>query len=276
MTESILDANRVGRTWYGVIIDDQQACIDELLEKFEPLRHIEIVQTFTDEHDAFDFLMQYPVDFIIIDMELRHGTAFDFMRALPNPRIPTILYTAHRQYEDPGYEQNVLDVLHKPVSAVRLSVAMRRISEQLMKLLPHVDESLESHYAYIQLSGPQRGVRRLVLFKELVYIAMEGRKLCFYLLDGSVLESSRSFKEVWRLLPKKWFKNCAKNRAFNIHFFESYSGNRVILRLKKPLAKHELLLGAFKAAADRPNVSLPVGAKDAYPAFFEFLETNVL
>ena len=245
------------RRLLAIIIDDQQTAIDELLLLMAGADYVEVIGTFTDEQQAKIFLMVNPVDFIILDMELRYTNGFRFLRSLPDPTIPTILYTGHSKYEDPGYEKLVVDVLLKPVSESRLMAALRRMVKELRFQQQHVlQDSLEGYEHYFQIKGPVKGGRRMIRLKDLVYVATEGGRLMLCLVSGEKLISALPFKTVVNSLPRKWFKQCYQNIVFNVNFYAAYREKTVVLTVT--------------------DTKLPVGSRESYPDFFSFIDSKVI
>lgn len=260
------------RTWYGVIIDDQQASIDHLLSLLEDVGYIDIVATFVQEREAQRYLHANAVDFIILDVELSNSNAFTFLAGLANPKIPTILYTAFEQYEDRGYDMALVDVLLKPVSQSRLWGALRRVNDELKKSVPLLEDELEMGYHFFQVKGPLRYERTMVWYRNIVYVDTANGKVQFHMVGGDMLESNSTFKAVLEKLPNKWFKQCIHNIVFNINFYQGYVGGRVVLtELKTP---NKLTLTPVKKEPE--YVALPVGARTIYTDFYNFLDSNVI
>lgn len=239
-----------------IIIDDQQPAINHIHDMIKDVDYIEVVGTFTDQKLARTFLRVNAVDFIILDVELGNTTGFKFLRSLPNPRIPTILYTGFAQYEDEGYERDMIDVILKPVSENRLMGALRRVHQKLIATTPADENSLEAYEQYFQIKGPVRAGRQMVRLKEIVFVATAGGKVIIHLVGGQKLVSAVPFKAVMSMLPRKWFKQCYQNIVFNINFYAGYREKQVTLTVMEQ--------------------KLPVGNKELYPDFYTFLDSNVL
>lgn len=259
------------RKWIGVIIDDQQSAIDYLLDRLKDVAYVEIVATFVDEQKAKRFLHLNKVDFLILDVELEETNAFRFLTGLSNPKIPTILYTAHEKYEDEGYDRDFVDVLLKPVSQSRLLGALRRIDRGLRDLMPLPEDALENYYEYFQIKGPVRYQRQMVWLKNLVYVNMQNGKLCLHLLDGRVLETNLTYKMVKELLPSKWFLECASSVIVNVNFYRGIEGGVVVLTL--PKAKKDNNTGGSDQSA---NEAIPAGSRKVYTDFYAFVDSNLL
>ena len=242
------------------MLDDQQWAMDHIVDMLKDIEYIYIIRTFTCEREARRFLMSNKVDFLILDVELSNSSGFDFLLTLPNPQIPTILYTAHQKYEDRGYDMLLVDVLFKKVTRSRLLSALRRINNHLSKLLPLPEISLEGHYSYFLLKGPIRNERRMIEWKNIVYICMENGKLTIYLIGDLMVVANASFKEVKDMLPFEWFKQCAQGILFNRSYFLGYAEGKVVLSIRN----------------NKGNIKLMTGNKDVYPDFYDFLNSNAI
>lgn len=245
------------RKWLTIIVDDQQSSIDNLTALLKDIEYVDVVEVFQEPQKALTYLRINPVDFIILDVELGEIDGFDFLTRLPDPRIPTLLYTAHQQYEDRGYDMNLVDVLLKPVTASRLKGALRRVNRELRDMLGQEEEdSLDNWYDYFFVKGPIRNERKLVWLKNIVYVESISRKVYIFLADGRPpLVCNMSLRDVIDKLPKRWFKQCHQSYAFNINFFDSYKNNEVTLTLL--------------------DKKLMVGDRTIYMEFSKFLEIDL-
>ncbi|MDM1295290.1 response regulator transcription factor [Sphingobacterium sp. N143] len=248
----------MSKIWIGVIIDDQQACIDHLLEMVTEISYVDIVRTFNNPQEAKIFLRANKVDFIILDVELGKTNAFDFLRTLPSSNLKTILYTAHRQYEDPGYDINVVDVLLKEVSKSRFYAALRRVDEALGKLIPIIGhDSLEHYSHYFMIKGPVRYDRTEVRLKNVIYVESSNGHVIFHQIGNKTSVCNSSLKEVKERLPVKWFMQCHKSFIINNSFFYSYGADGILM-------------------TEGTKKKIPVGDKKLYPDFFNFINSNIL
>jgi DNA-binding LytR/AlgR family response regulator len=245
------------RIWAGVIIDDQQGSMDYLLDLMEDISYVQILKTFTDPQEAKLYLRVNQVDFMILDVELGRINGFDFLRTLPKSNLKTILYTAHEQYEDPGYDIGMVDVLLKPVSRSRLYGALRRLDDELGRLLPvSISDSLEDYSHYFMIRVGYRYVRVAVRMKNIVYVESANGSIIFHMVDGDRLKCNNSMRQVLEALPVKWFKQIHQSFVINVNFFYSYEKGGVRMTLT--------------------NKMLPTGDKKIYTDFFVYINSNVL
>jgi len=248
------------RNWLAIIVDDQLTSIRELQPYFESLETIRLVGTFTDAKKALAYMQEYPVDLVFLDVELVEMDGFMFMLKMPKHNdCQIILVTAHIKYEDQGYLCKTVDVLHKPVSQVRFYTAVDRFIciKQGRSFRTLYAESLNDWNQYIQVSDFKQNTFTLIWIKDIVYIENHNKSTLIYLQSQSnPLNSNTSLKEVLRLVPMNFFKQCSKCTAFNINFFHSYSHGFVKMKNIERL--------------------LRVGNKKAFPEFWDFIKSKAI
>lgn len=245
------------KQWLAIIVDDQQSSIDALTEKMHEIESVKVLKTFTDPIKALTFLRVNPIDLVFLDMELGKMTGFSFMNSMPRKHCKVIIFSAFAQFEDPGFERNVIDFLLKPVSQTRLKWSVQRLNENLLLNHPELTnlDSLDHCYNFFQVAGDRRNMRVMVHFKDIIYIRKVDRFVLIYQNDGlDPAISRKSFREIIDSLPMKYFIRCAQSTVFNINYFHSYIDQSIRLNhVKEPIWSGKL----YK-----------------YPELREFLEIN--
>lgn len=246
------------RNYRAIIVDDHQGSIDHLMDHIEKIEQVEVAAHFTDPFSALTYVRINPVDLVILDVEFGHRiNGFDWISTVPKLQLKFILYTGFKHFEDQGYLMNVVDVLHKPVSYLRFVTAIHRLDAEIRLQLPdnHNVDSLEHSSDYLQICHDAKWDLQLVWFKEVVYFKTHNGYVLIHMATGDKVLLSRSpFRRIRELLPRKWFKQCARGIIFNINFFQSY-GNK-------------------KMRLNQVRDDIPTGDVKKYPDFREFLEYN--
>lgn len=241
----------------GIIVDDQSAQIVDILKAVKDLEFIEIVDSFQKEREALAHIRNNHVDFVILDMELEQMNGFRFIAQVPRPGIRFVICTAHAKYEDQAYDRQLTDFVRKPVSESRMLAAMRRMNDDLNNKSGYAEQTLEYAEEVFMIKGPAKAQRRLVQLKKLIYVQNLKGKMCFHIVgEEKAWECSESMAEVLKVLPKKWFVQCQQSFILNKAFFVTYVKNEVHMAPR--------------------GVILPVGDKNIYTEFFEFLDTNLV
>lgn len=106
-----------------VVIDDEPLAIELIENHIAQLEHLEVVGTFKNVLQAFDFIKRQPIDLLFLDIQMPMLNGIDFLRSASIvPKV--ILTTAYREYALEGYELNVVDYLLKPITFERFLKAV--------------------------------------------------------------------------------------------------------------------------------------------------------
>lgn len=101
-----------------LIIDDEPLAIQIIREYMAQVNDLELVTTFENSLEAFEWVSTHPIDLIFLDIQMPLLTGIDFIKTLPHP--PKVIFTtAHRNYAIESYELDVVDYLLKPISFIR-------------------------------------------------------------------------------------------------------------------------------------------------------------
>lgn len=241
----------------GIIVDDQKHSVEALRMLSAKCEGIEIVSDFVRPKKALSYIRTHPIDFVILDVEMGEMDGFEFINSIADLQVMVILCTGHTQYEDNGYELKLVDVLLKPVSEARFKGAIYRLIEKNKYLLPKsYQDSPKQDECYLLIKGPTKYERTMVRFDDLMYVESMNRRVYLYMRDNPTIPmvTNTSFKEVIKLLPKIWFKQCHQSFAFNTYYFEHYKKKEVSLK--------------------GIDTKIPTGDKAVYRDFDRFINFN--
>jgi len=108
-----------------LIIDDEPLAIQIIREYLAQINDLELVATFENSLEAFEWVSKNPIDLIFLDIQMPLLTGIDFVKTLPQP--PKVIFTtAHRNYAIESYELDVVDYLLKPISFIRFFKAVNK------------------------------------------------------------------------------------------------------------------------------------------------------
>jgi DNA-binding LytR/AlgR family response regulator len=111
------------------IIDDEPIAHDILVDYISRnTLTMCTVHRFYNTEDARNFLLENPVDFIFLDIQLPGENGISFLETLVEKPI-TIMTTAFREHAIEAFDLGVIDYLVKPVSYDRFTKAMSRALE---------------------------------------------------------------------------------------------------------------------------------------------------
>jgi len=108
-----------------IIVDDEPAAHYVLANYIERNPNLQLVEQCYNALEALNYLRQYKVDLIFLDIDMPEINGIEFLRMLSNPPH-TILTTAYSEYALESYEYGVMDYLLKPISFPRFLKSIER------------------------------------------------------------------------------------------------------------------------------------------------------
>lgn len=108
-----------------LIVDDEPPAI-KLIEKYCSLiEQLEVVHTCQSAVHAYDYLQDYSVDLLFLDIQMPVLNGIAFLKSIKNPPA-IIITTAYREYAIEGYDLDIIDYLLKPIGFDRFLKAIDR------------------------------------------------------------------------------------------------------------------------------------------------------
>ncbi|GAA0721390.1 LytTR family DNA-binding domain-containing protein [Aquimarina litoralis] len=109
-----------------VIIDDEQLAIDVIVHYLERFSNFEIVKTFTDAVNAFQYLkLNNQVDIVFTDIAMPEISGVELIKLTQNATT-YVMTTSFSEYAVESFDLNALDYLLKPISFERFSKTISR------------------------------------------------------------------------------------------------------------------------------------------------------
>jgi DNA-binding LytR/AlgR family response regulator len=118
-----------------IAVDDEPLALDRLAVLLEAHDEVELVARASGCASAVNAAERYQPDLLLLDVQMRDGTAFDLLQALPPRVAPMIAFvTAYSKYAYRAFEVEAVDYLLKPVEPARLDALLRKARERLGRL----------------------------------------------------------------------------------------------------------------------------------------------
>lgn len=109
-----------------IIIDDEPLAIDVIMHHLNRFPNFEVVKTFTDAVDAFNFLKEGNlVDVVFTDIAMPKISGIELVK-LNKTYTKFIMTTSYSEYAVESFDLAVVDYLLKPISLERFSKAIAR------------------------------------------------------------------------------------------------------------------------------------------------------
>ena len=116
----------------AVLIDDEQLARDELGYLLGQVGGVEVIGQAGNGLEALGTIDRLRPDVVFLDVQMPGIDGFEVIRRRTTDRMPAVVFlTAYDQFALRAFEAEALDYLVKPVSEVRFSATMRRLTRQL-------------------------------------------------------------------------------------------------------------------------------------------------
>ena len=203
-----------------IIIDDEPLAIDVIMHHLGRFSNFEVVKTFTDSVEAFNFLKEgHQVDLVFTDIAMPEISGIELVK-LYKSNTKFIMTTSFSQYAVESFDLEVVDYLLKPISFERFCKAIARFeslaingSQQVLEPSFFVKEGDE----FIK-----------ILVKDIDYI--EGLKDYVKIITGkNYCLALKSLKSVEEVLGPYQFMRIHKSYIVPLAKISQYNGKCVII-----------------------------------------------
>jgi DNA-binding LytR/AlgR family response regulator len=110
-----------------LIVDDEPLAIKRLEILIQSVEWAECCGTASGCDEAVDATLMLKPDIVLLDIRMRDGTGFDYLKRLPPELVPIVIFvTAFDSHAIEAFTHNALDYVLKPIDLSRLLDALRR------------------------------------------------------------------------------------------------------------------------------------------------------
>ncbi|WP_418637722.1 LytR/AlgR family response regulator transcription factor [Winogradskyella sp.] len=211
-------------TYKAIIIDDEALAIDVIAHHLNRFVNFELLHSFTDAVEAFQYLKQAPrVDLVFTDIAMPEISGIELVRLSQN-KIPFIMTTSFSEYAVESFDLEVVDYLLKPISFERFSKAIQRFETQAMQTsTDHLEPSF-----FVKEGDEFIKIR----IKDIDYI--EGLKDYAKIVTGNnYCLALKTLKSIAETLSKYHFKRIHKSYIVPLEKISQYNGKCVLINNKE-------------------------------------------
>lgn len=206
-----------------LIVEDEQHCIDALLEHLQPYKQIKILGIANNLSIAKQKIEQLKPDLLFLDIELPDGVSFELLAQFPTPNFQVIFTTGHNDYAIKAFRHSAVDYLLKPIEKKELDEAVRKVfsnrNDNQRQKLELMIKSLEKN-TFSKLALPGIDSFELVEKKDIMYCEAEGSYTNIYTADTRKIVTTHPLKKLDSLLFESHFFRLHKSHVININFIK--------------------------------------------------------
>jgi two-component system, LytTR family, response regulator len=189
-----------------LIVDDEAPAHEVIIAHIYKTDNLEVAGRAYNGKEALDFLMQYKVDIVFLDIDMPKLTGMELLDCIPyKPSI--ILVTAYNNFAFEAYQKDVIDYLLKPVSYSRFLKAIHKI--------PTVQDIPQPiiHYPIIDLKVD--GIIEKIDTQSILFIESIGNYIKIFLTEGKPIIVQQTMKFLESILPNEFFIRIHKSYLIN-------------------------------------------------------------
>jgi DNA-binding LytR/AlgR family response regulator len=110
----------------AIVVDDNKIARVTMKQLASQAGSVEVSGEFDNANDARNYLLKFPVDLVLLDIEMPGMSGLELSKSLGDKRPLIIFTTSKKDYAVEAFELNVVDYLVKPVGALRFNQAIER------------------------------------------------------------------------------------------------------------------------------------------------------
>ncbi|MGS2763265.1 LytR/AlgR family response regulator transcription factor [Sinomicrobium sp. M5D2P9] len=213
-----------------IIVDDsniQRMAVAKLIKNNTSLQ---LIAEYGNAIEAKNGLKLKKIDLIFLDIEMPIITGFDLLESLQDPP-QVILITGKAEYALRAFDYDVTDYLHKPISAERFEIAVKRALEKhKLKTVAREDDD------YIFVKSNLK--KHKIFLNEIKWIEALGDYVKLITEEEGiiVLSTMKSFEQE---LPEERFMRIHKSFIINLDKVDRYNSRVVeVSGTKLPLSRN--------------------------------------
>lgn len=205
-----------------IALDDEPMALEVIKAHCSQLPFINLIHTFTQVSKAENYLKQFPVDLIFLDIEMPDINGINFYKNI-DQEIMVVFTTAYSEYAIDGFQVNALDYLLKPIKFRHFKAACEKANNYSHFLKSKHSKkqdtlSVRSDYALIKIP-----------FSDILYLETMGDYIRIHCQNRDPVLTIMSMKKMIEKLPQQEFIRVHRSFTINLKAISSVRGKQIII-----------------------------------------------
>ncbi|NND32583.1 MAG: response regulator transcription factor [Saprospiraceae bacterium] len=209
-------------TLTAILVDDENHSIRTL--EYELERHcpeVQILDCCSSGKLAVKSVLENRPELLFLDIEMPGMNGFDVLRNLMPIDFEVVFVTAYDQYAIQAFRFAAVDYLLKPIIAVDLKEAVKRVREKRREQISpqHIDlllHNLKKGYNVPKIALPQGNAFDYVEVSEIIRCQAESNYCHVYLRGGKHYLLTRTLRDLEEWLNPYHFFRCHQSHVINL------------------------------------------------------------
>ncbi len=212
-----------------IVVDDEPRALEVMKDYVGQISSLNLVNSFRNPLKAFDYIKQYGVDVVFLDINMPNLSGIQFIKSLTyKPLI--VLTTAYSEYAVESYQLDVVDYLLKPIEFDRFMICMNKIYDKINQSKPSfaqqgsIPEKPTSSKNYIFVKNGTKVDR--IDFNDILYVEGSGNYVSYQMKERKILSLGK-MSDILKILPMDRFARIHKSYIVQISQISAIENNRV-------------------------------------------------
>ena len=204
----------------AIAIDDEPLALQIIAHYCNKSAEISLEKTFTSQSEALNYLENFPIDLLFLDIEMPAKNGIDFYKTIDNNPM-VIFTTAFSEYAVEGFNVNAIDYLLKPFSEERFQTAVEKAKNTFDFKQEH---AIQTH---LNIRADYKLYR--IAFSEIELIEGLDDYAQIHLRDKTKVVARMSLKNILVKLPEKLFIRVHRSFIIPIHKIKSIQNKTILI-----------------------------------------------
>ena len=211
-----------------ITIDDEPLALKQIAAYITKTPSLELAGQFESAVDAIDFLSNFKVDLMFVDINMPDLSGMDFVKSLVDP--PKVIFTtAYSEYALEGFKVNAIDYLLKPIGYPDFLKAVEKAKDWLKKgaILP---EEVNSDKDSLFIKAEYKLLR--IRLEDIIYIEGMREYIQIHTKNDPPVMTLMSMKKIEEFLPEDKFLRVHRSFIVNLSQITTVERNRIVFGKK--------------------------------------------
>lgn len=206
-----------------ICVDDEPKALDVIRIHARKVPQLQVLEYFTNPFLAKEYLMDHPIDFILLDINMPGLSGLQILDQL-SYRPMVIFTTAYSEYAVDSYDYQAVDYLLKPIVFNRFNRALSRVEDQLRN-----KRQEQPLCDFLFLKDGYRQVK--VQIGSILYVQSDGNYLDVHTEQDKIV-TRMSFRDLCSRLPPTFIR-IHNSYLINMEKIDSVEDNQVFINTAK-------------------------------------------
>ncbi len=205
-----------------IALDDEPIALEVIKAHCNQLPFINLTHTFTQVSKAENYVKQFPVDLIFLDIQMPDVNGVNFYKTIQQD-IMVIFTTAFSEYAIDGFQVNAVDYLLKPIKFSHFKAACEKANDYSHFLKSKHSKKqktlfVRSDYALVNIQ-----------FSDILYLETMGDYIRIHCQYRDPVMTIMSMKKMVEKLPQHEFRRVHRSFTINLNVITGVRGKNIFI-----------------------------------------------